>query len=74
MIYLQFPEANSQTKNWRERLDKLIISYKAEQQSGLEQPIITEGKKQYSGTVAIEKFLKELEAFVDDWRTPRCGV
>jgi hypothetical protein len=74
MIHLQFPEATAKVENWRERLGNLIVAFKAEQQSDFEHPVITEGKKQYIGADAIEKFLKELEKDINDWRTPRCGV
>ncbi len=74
MIYLQFSEENVQIQNWRERLDNLIVAYKTECRIELEEPVLREGKKQYSGEGAIEQFLQELEKEVADWRTPRCGV
>lgn len=74
MIYLRFPENNVLVENWRERLDQLIVSYKLECRPDLEAPVIFENERSFTGVAAIERFLKELEEDVKDWRTPRCGV
>ena len=74
MIYLQFPEANNQTQAWQERLDKLIVAFKSEENAGLSEPILKENNQLYHGVPAIESFLKNLEDEVADWRTHRCGV
>ena len=74
MIYLRFPENNKKIESWRERLESFIIDYESEESPSLDQPMIVEGQEEYAGEEAIEKFLKELEDEINDWRTPRCGV
>ena len=74
MIHLVYPIATAQTRNWTERLEKLLVAYRSEEADGLLEPAIIEHGKRTGGTEAVERFIRQLEADVADWRTPRCGV
>ena len=74
MIHLTYPIATDRTRNWTERLEKLLIAYRSEEADGLLEPAIVENGKRIGGAAAVEAFIRKLEADVADWRTPRCGV
>lgn len=73
MIELKVPLNNGKYIVLTEKLENLSVPYKIESDDKIEEPILTEGTKCYSGYEEILKFLEEEEIFVKQWYECRCG-
>ena len=74
MITIRYSQSGPDINAWKEKLESLVVAYRFHQQEGLDEPVLTENGRSVRGTEAIGAYLKKLEADIDDWRTPRCGV
>ncbi|SMD38063.1 hypothetical protein SAMN04488029_3614 [Reichenbachiella faecimaris] len=72
MIDLRITTKFKEEEAWKAQLKEWCVAHKITEDPSLDEPILLEAKKITKGLAAIETFLQEYKAFMDDWYDCRC--
>ena len=67
MLFLKYPMETNDTTAWRETLHSLVVTHATEHNVKLKEPVLIEGKRTVTGTVAINEYIEDLKNEIEDW-------
>ncbi len=74
MIIIRYQEPPAELEAWEYLLRELVVAYRFERTTGLEEPVLQEEQYTVAGPAAIQAYLQQLKKDVEDWRAPGCGI